>query len=470
MSESKQEGMIPAENRSGSGYDPEKPKHLGGVSFAKVQTGVYAITGLDTEYTFYAPSSKFTGPWEQEKVIYGGVEMVPYGYNNNMPAEMRDLLEKNNLAPGILSRKLGLQYGQGPFLYSLKLENNEIRKEWTEDKEIQAWLDSWDYRQYVRDALIEFNHSGGFFARYHSARSRRLGKPWISRIKALHSTDCRMGYPGKDKSLDDVDTFYIGNFESNYPKELEKYARFNMQDPGRYPVCMDYHSLRSWGHKYYSVASFLGAVPWVKRANDLPEIIQYLTENMIAAAYHVHVPREYWEEKYDKLVEQYPEESEKEIEIRMQKLRDELTETIAKVLSGKKNTGKFLESIDFTDDQGNRCVWKVEQIEMNIDKFIEAQSKISNIADSSTTSGFGLNPALSNIIIDGKGDSGSQMIYALKIFYAADTQIAEDIVFEPINRAFRINFPGKNIDMGIYRLAVNKENNVSAGDRMTNQI
>lgn len=135
MSESKQEGMIPAENRSGSGYDPEKPKHLGGVSFAKVQAGVYAITGLDTEYTFYAPSSKFTGPWEQEKVIYGGVEMVPYGYNNNMPAEMRDLLEKNNLAPGILSRKLGLQYGQGPFLYPLKLENNEIRKEWTEDKE-----------------------------------------------------------------------------------------------------------------------------------------------------------------------------------------------------------------------------------------------------------------------------------------------------------------------------------------------
>ncbi|WP_158602553.1 hypothetical protein [Proteiniphilum sp. X52] len=34
-------------NRSGSGYDPEKPKHLGGVSFGKVQAGVYAITGLD---------------------------------------------------------------------------------------------------------------------------------------------------------------------------------------------------------------------------------------------------------------------------------------------------------------------------------------------------------------------------------------------------------------------------------------
>lgn len=448
----------------------ETIRHIGGVSFAKANAGVYAIAGLDTTSTFYPEMSKIVGDWEQDPVIYGGVEMVPYGYNNNMPAMMRDLLEKNNLGPGILSRKLGLQYGQGPFLYKLELNENEINKTWVEDKEIQSWLDSWDYRQYVRDALIEFNHGNGFFAKYFSARSRRLGKAFISRIQALHSTDCRMAYPGKDKSLEDVDAFYVGNFESNYPRKLEKYFRFSNQDPAQYAVSMDYHSMRSWGHKYYSVASFLGAVPWVKRANDLPEIIQYLTENMIAAAYHVHVPREYWEEKYDRLVEQYPEASANELEVKLQKLRDELTETIAKVLSGKKNTGKFLESIDFTDDQGNRCTWKVEQIEMNIDKFVEAQSKISNIADSSTTSGFGLNPALSNIIIDGKGDSGSQMIYALKIFYAADTQIAEDVVFEPINRALRLNFPGKNIAMGLYRQAVNKENNVSAGSRMTNNI
>ncbi len=80
-----------------------------------------------------------------------------------MPAEMRDLLERNNLGPGILSRKLGLQYGQGPYLYQLELKDNEINKTWVEDKEIQDWLDNWDYRQYVRDALIEFNHGNGFF-------------------------------------------------------------------------------------------------------------------------------------------------------------------------------------------------------------------------------------------------------------------------------------------------------------------
>ena len=91
---------------------------------------------------------------------------------------------------------------------------------------------------------------------------------------------------------------------------------------------------------------------------------------------------------------------------------------------------------------------------MNIDKYIEAQAKISRIADSSTTSGFGLSPALANIIIDGKSDSGSQMLYALKIFYGADTQIAEK----------------KGIFLGLYRKVINKEDNVTAADRPTNQV
>ena len=114
----------------------------------------------------------------------------------------------------------------------------------------------------------------------------------------------------------------------------------------------------------------------------------------------------------------------------MERLKDELTEAIADVMAGKKNAGKFFSCVDFMDDLGHTQSWKIEPIEMNIDKYIEAQAKISRIADSSTTSGFGLSPALANIIIDGKSDSGSQMLYALKIFYGADTQIPEEIALE----------------------------------------
>jgi hypothetical protein len=262
----------------------------------------------------------------------------------------------------------------------------------------------------------------------------------------------------------------VGDFELMRDRTMSRYPVFNPFDSAANPVSMYYHSYRTFGRFFYSLPSFTGAIPWIKRANDLPEIIAYLTENMIAAAYHVHEPAQYWEAKKNFLFEMHPDWDDTKINNKIDELRDEVTKSIANVLAGKRNSGKFFESIDFTDPDGNMCAWKIEPIEMNIDKFIEAQSKISRIAESATTSSFGLNPALSNIIIDGKADSGSQMLYAAKLFYASDTQIAEDIIFESLNWALNINFPGKKLAMGLYRKIINKEDNVTASDRSTNNM
>ena len=193
---------------------------------------------------------------------------------------------------------------------------------------------------------------------------------------------------------------------------------------------------------------------------------------MMAGAYIVHEPNGYWETKREEIIEMEPELSQSEVEAKVKGLRDTLTRTIADVMAGSKNAGKFLSVVDIIDPISNTPQqWKIEPIEMNIDKYIDAQVKVSRIADSSTTSGLGLNPALANIIIDEKGDSGSQMLYALKIFFGADTQIPEDIILEPINDAIAINFPRKkNIRMGLYRQMINKEDNVTASQRTTNNM
>ena len=100
-----------------------------------------------------------------------------------MPVAIRDLLEKNNLGPGILDRKTGLLYGQGPMLYRINVVNNERIQEWLIDDEIQEWLDSWDYKQYIRSAFVEYTHMKGVFAKYYCAKSLRIGKPWITRLE-----------------------------------------------------------------------------------------------------------------------------------------------------------------------------------------------------------------------------------------------------------------------------------------------
>ncbi|KAA6307425.1 hypothetical protein EZS27_040905, partial [termite gut metagenome] len=72
-----------------------------------------------------------------DPVTVAGVRIVPWGVDNNLPIRIRNILEKNNLGPGILDRKTGLLYGQGAMLYRLKVENNERVQEWLQDTEIQ---------------------------------------------------------------------------------------------------------------------------------------------------------------------------------------------------------------------------------------------------------------------------------------------------------------------------------------------
>lgn len=448
-------------------------RKIGDFHFVPTEVGTYAVRmegGLnDTFERFlsFDPTS-----WDMDPVTVAGVRVVPWGADNNLPKNIRRILEKNNLAPGILDRKLGLIYGQGPMLYTLDVQENERVQNWIQDEEIQDWLDSWDYRGFIRHMLMEYNHLKGCFVKYHSGKAVRLGKPWIHSLECVPSADCRLVWPKNDsRNVDDIEDIMVGDFDAYTNPSYKLYPVFDKWHPARHEVAMKYHSMRSFGRNFYSISSFYGSVPWMADANALPEIIAYLNNNMIAAAYIVHVPQGYWQEKRNVIVDKHPDFTEAQITCMLDDVKETLARQIAEVMAGKNNAGKFFMCVDFIDLDGHEQNWKIEPIEMNIDKYIDALAKISRIADSSTTSGLGLNPALANIIIDGKGDSGSQMLYALKLFYGADTQIPEDIALEAINDAIRINFPQKKgVFIGLYRKVINKEDNVTAGERATNQV
>ena len=442
--------------------------------FAMVDTGVgtYAV-GMSSRFGAHDISSFFDlggRSWDKDPQSVGGVSIVPWGPDDQMPRMVRDLLEKNNIGPGILARKLGLIYGQGVQLYRIVVQDNEVQQEWTQDSEIQAWLESWDYQRYVREALTEYLHMGGHFTKYQCAKSVRIGKPWIHSLKCIPSADCRLVWPDPHRTptLDDITEILVGDMERW--RQLQIFPRFDKWHPTDHEAAVQYHSLRSFGRNLYAISSFHGSIPWMQDANDIAEIVRALNDNVIAAAYMVHEPQAYWHEKQVAIEADHPEWTEQQVAKELDMLRDKITRQIADVMAGKHNAGKFFTCVDFTDDQGTLQSWKIEPIELNLDKYIQAQKDISRMADSATTSAMGLSPALSNIIIDGKSDSGSQMLYALKIFYGADTVIPEQIVLEALNDAIRINFPQKrDLFLGFYHKTIQKEDNVSAGDRMTNQ-
>jgi|GEM_PF-262016 len=451
-----------------------KVTNYGGLSLVGTGVGTYALKmSTYNDYDFEKFINLGAASWDSDPVSIAGFPCVPWGPDDNLPVLVRNLLEKNNLGPGILTRKAGLIYGQGPALYRNQIEDNEVNRMWCEDADIQSWLDSWDYKRYIRNAITEYNHMSGVFAKYRCGRGVRIGRSWIASIEALPSKDCRLVWPRSGfKTLDSVDTVLVGDFESFNNRDIYQYPVFDKYNPTANELAVKYHCLRSYGRNFYAVSSFLGSLPWMENANELPNIIKALNQNMMAGAYIVHEPAAYWEDKRLKLIEMHTDENEAQIDKRMNELKDTITATIAEVMAGSKNAGKFFTAVDFIDPvSGQEQSWKIEPIEMNIDTYIDAQVKVSRIADSSTTSGLGLSPALSNLIIDGKADSGSQMLYALKIFFGADTQIPEDIVLEPINDAIAINFPNKKgVKLGLYRQMINKEDNVTASQRTTNNI
>lgn len=410
--------------------------------------------------------------WEGDPVLFKGVKLVPHGANNDLPQVIRDIMDKNNLAPGILEREMGLLYGDGPMLYRLKFENGFMTREYLQDDEIQAWLDTWDYKRYIDMAMVEFKHMKGIFVKRIRNRAGRLMDPdtKIKRLQVVPATDARLGWPeDRDpKRLEYVRKIYVSDFENlSLDPGIRGYPVYDPRDPFRYGMSIGYHNKYSFGRNFYSVPSFYGSLNWIMRSSDIPEVLRYLSENGISTAFHIHSPDKYWQERMERIAKTYPEETEAQHEKRLDALKDKLFSAMVATLAGKKNAGKFIETVDFTDDLGNTHAWKMEAIDQKIKDFIEAQIKISEKADSATTSGMGLHPSLSNIIVGGQLSSGSQMLYALKLYMASDTTIPEEVVMEPLNQAISANFPKKKgIRMGFYHNTVQREENVPPKDRV----
>ena len=438
-------------------------------------SGVYAFqVGASTSDNWVdqlnAVNSSVIAGWENEPVLVAGKEVVPYGTNNNLPVEIRQILDENNLAPGILEREKGLLYGQGPQLYRDVWADGDYKREWVDDKEIWNWLKSWDYMRYIEMAMTEYKYLKAHFTKYYINKGIRVGRQGkIAKLECVSGVDARLEWV-KSRKLEDVTHVYVGDFENDCQKGIQTFPVFDSYKPYEHRVSINYHNSYSFARNFYPVPGFYGALNWIKRSSDIPVIIKYLTDNSLNVGYIVYSPSQYWAEKRTQLEERYTQKDTAYIDKKLDTLKDDTFSKLAEVMSGKKNVGKFFETVEFYDDNNNLCSWKIEPIDHKTKDFIAAQLDISKKADSATTSGIGLHPALSNIMVDGKLSSGSEMLYALKLYLASDTAIPEAVILQGLNDAFRINFPDKDLKIGFYHKIVLKEEDVSPSDRTSKNI
>ena len=93
-----------------------------------------------------------------------------------------------------------------------------------------------------------------------------------------------------------------------------------------------------------------------------------------------------------------------------------------------------------------------------------------NKADAAATSGFGLDPVLSNLIMDNKLSSGSEKLYSIKVYNASETAIPDMILCKPLMHYIRANYPGSRTQVGLYRSVVESEQSVTPANRMKENI
>ncbi len=408
--------------------------------------------------------------WENTPHAIGDFRIVPYGPNNLLPSELRSTVDDNNLAPGIIERQLGLLFGQGVFLYQLAFEDGEIKHLWQQDNEIESWLSDWDFMSYIKGITTDYLYLKGFFNAIYLTRGHRLGSaPKISHLEHIPAKNARLEWADSRK-LSDVKHILVGNFEQNcFDTGIQSFPVYDRRNPARYPVSAAYNSTYSFSRDFYSVPPYWGALRWIVRGSEIPTIFKYVTDNGLNLAYHVHSPFEYWENKREVIKQMHPEWSEAQVEKRIAELSTQLLEDLTHVLSGKENAGKFFHTVDITDETGATHTWKIEAIDQKIKDFVDSQLKIAEASSSAITSGMGLHPSLSNVMVNGKLASGSEMLYAFRLHLLSNVAIAEQAILEQINQAIAFNFPKKNLRLGFYHQSLKAEEALSSSDRIKNQ-
>lgn len=401
--------------------------------------------------------------------ISGGYRIVPEGLDNKLPYQLRQLIEDNNIAGGIINRQRGLQYGQGLALYRVKFEMGKRVQEWFWDDALGKDLEMWDYESYLVNVLLDLIVKREYYTKIIGSKGLRIGGLAIpTSLQHMPLADCRREWPdvkGISKNI------FVADWRSTNPEVIDRYPAFDPVKGLNQPVSVYYCGFYQYGRNGAdpNVPGFYGARKWMQRSNVAPDILKAQTDNGLNIKWHIISPQSYWDQKRLVLQAGCKLKGVTYDESMLEDLKDSILQGLAKVLSGIDNTGKFFHSESVMRELGVGRTelekWEIIPIDMKVKDFTEAQIEISKRADSSITSGAGLHPSLANIIVEGKMASGSEQLYAYKLFIATETPIVQMQALKVMNMWKKLRYPNLEGQFGFYHDIVKREEDLAPEDR-----
>lgn len=411
--------------------------------------------------------------WVNKNYHLGDWLIHPYGDYNDLPKEIQKVIQNNSDAPGELKRKTNLLWGKGPKLYKEEIKDNELVRTWVKAPEaVEAWLDSWDFEEYLMQCAVDYQHLECFFSKvYINKAYTRLGKPGMI-AKLEHLNPDRTNKVSKKGNKNKKATHAITtDFSFNSLNDLvnaKVYKLFDVKDPFATKTSIHYSNMYSFCEDYYTVPDIYGALEWIRRSNAAPLILKALSKNGINPSYHVESPQEFWNQIEKKLKDNCKARGVVYKDQMLLDYENDLLKGISKVLSTKENVGKFWHTKKAVEVNGTNLIehgWTIEQIPENVKGYIESQILVSDHATKKLSSAIGLHSAISGAGKDTKVNSGGEQHYALQNYLLTQNDIPEMIVTKMMNIALQINFPKEKLKMGFYHLSPKKLQDVTPSER-----
>ena len=396
---------------------------------------------------------------------YADWNVFPYGENNKLPEIVRNIVYSNSIVPGILGKRTGLNWGRGPQLYRDVPVNGKIEREYVYDQEIWDWLNSWDWEKYAMKCAIDFSYMEAFFSKMILKKGWRVGAtPFVHSLE--HVTMSRPMVVGKYQTP----THIIIHDQDN-PEQYQIFPLFDKNTFGKSGISVMYSNLPSFCTDFFTIPQILGSIPWIIQSTNVPKFLAALTKNSINIKYHITSPMSYWNSIRDQIKDNCTLNEKPYHENMLKKYKRKLLKEIKEVLSGLDNAGKFWHSEQVLEDVGgnlHEMGWKITPIDQNMNDTVSANVQIANFADKSVTTGVGVGASLGNVGETGRAAGGSEQYYALNNYLQTGIDLPERVIMQGFNAALKINFPDKDLKMGLYHEMAKKQEDLSKKDR--NQV
>jgi thiamine phosphate synthase YjbQ (UPF0047 family) len=418
-------------------------------------------------------NSDSTLMWNNVQNFMGDYIVYPYGSNNDLPQIIKNVVDNSYNVPGFLKRKTDILWGAGPKLYRDELQNNKDIRVRVIDAQIQKWLESFKYQEYLLKCMSDYQHLQATFTRLELNKGSRIGRPFINKLHHVQPNHARLGRlrNAKDNAPTHILTSSWNFNNITAISDSKAYPIFDSAKPFDSDNSMIHSNMYTFCTDYYNVPALYGSIEWINRSTAVPLIFKAFAKNSMNLKYHIISPASFWDKKRTAMVDKCRTDNTTYDESMMVVYEREFLKQIGDVLSGYENSGKYFHTTMGMVVRGHDIIqegWEVKVLDQKVKDFVQSQILISDKADKAIASAINIHPVLANMTDSGKANSGSEQIYALLNYLNTGVDIDEMIICNPINHALNANFPYSGLKIGFFHNAPEMQQNTSPAERTHN--